>query len=156
MLREKKKTNEPTTKPSAIPTRCSQRICRQTCTDCKLAQQSSQSIQALKSLHLFKSLNPQGWGVQNPNPSAPQTPCGLQQKKTDYSLKTNKTLRYSCSFSRYSARCFILFISTCLGLTGRQVATRQGLCGQFDCFRSSLLPPFCSTAHKKLPRFGGN
>lgn len=54
--KKKRKTKQTTKTLSAVPTRCSQNISRQTFTDCKLVQQPIQPTQSLKSLCLFKGL----------------------------------------------------------------------------------------------------
>ena len=87
MLREKKK-------PSAVPTHRSQRISRQTFTDCKLVQQSSQSIQALKSLHLFKGLpTPKDGECENLIPLHPKLLPASSRGRLTTLIKNTKRCR---------------------------------------------------------------
>jgi len=144
-------------KPSAAHTHCSQRISRQTFTDCKLGQQSSHAIQALRSLHLFKGLpTPKDREHKNLIPRNLKLLPASSKRKTDYSFKNQQeTLLFS--FSKYSASCIhpsVHLYQPCCGWKAGCHTARS--VWSFDCLRSSLLPLLGSTAYKQLLHFGAN
>lgn len=141
-------------KPSAVPTHCSQSTSRQTFTDCKLVQQSSQSVQALKHLHLFRGLpTPKDGECKNLIPLHPKL---LLASSRGILTTLTKATKRCCSLVFANILQDVLFTSICLVLTGKQDATQQGPRGHLTVSDQACSLLFCSTAPEKQLCFGAN